>query len=515
MTTGSVWIDARILSADAKFDADVCIVGAGPAGLTLARVLGGTGRRVVLLEGGGPQPRAADGGRVVGLDYFPLARARMCGIGGSSNHWDVRLPGNRLGARYAELSEVDFTVRKWLPYSGWPASVARLRPFYQRAADLCGIEPEEATEPEGALRLDPGVVRTETFRIGPADRWRPERLAGVTALSYATAVEVLAADTGARVRGVRVKTAPQREFTVAARVVVLAGGGIENARLLLLSGRGGLGNGRDLVGRFFMEHPWLCAGIFAGPAGYAESYGIRSTGPSAVESRLVLTEDVRRRERLYGCGVRLRPLPTDGPERALSQVRSPSGRAATAALVASALRRGTAPRDWWRLLRAVRDPPGPPPTLPTAAAMYALDVLSEQEPNPASRVLLDPVRRDAFGLPRPRLDWRLTERDVGTIVRTLEIIGAEVAAAGLGGFHVPLHARLPPVRIRGGRHHMGTTRMHEDPVRGVVDADCRVHGLSNLYVTGSSVFPTGGHVNPTLTVVALALRLGAQLAERP
>jgi choline dehydrogenase-like flavoprotein len=145
--------------------------------------------------------------------------------------------------------------------------------------------------------------------------------------------------------------------------------------------------------------------------------------------------------------------------------------------------------------------------------VFALNVMSEQEPHPDSRVLLDYRNRDALDLPRAMLDWRVTEDDMRAVSQTLALIGRQIEAAGIGRFHVPLHATLPPKRLKGGYHHMGTTRMHVDPAQGVVDVDCRVHGIENLFIAGSSVFPTGGYANPTLTIVALAVRLADHLAQ--
>jgi choline dehydrogenase-like flavoprotein len=129
-------------------------------------------------------------------------------------------------------------------------------------------------------------------------------------------------------------------------------------------------------------------------------------------------------------------------------------------------------------------------------------------------VLLD-GERDALGMPRIRLDWRLTDLDRRSLLRTHEALAKEFGRTGLG--RIQIEAWLQDDKagwsdeLSGGYHPMGTTRMADDPRRGVVDRHCRVHGLTNLYVAGSSVFPTGGSANPTLTIVALALRLAEHL----
>lgn len=472
-----VLVDARSLPADALIETDLCVVGAGPAGQAVARALVPHGPEICLVESGGSPPdratQALSAGRNLGREYFRLRDARRRGFGGSSSHWDIPLGGARRGARLHPLEPIDFETRDWLPNSGWPFLRARLDPYYARAVALCGIGPESL--PAGArglagppLPLDPELVRTTVFQIGPSDVWCGEAAragldrAGVTLLEHGTAIEIETGSRGRRVTGVRVATLTGHRLRVSAEAVVLAAGGIENARLLLLSAsvrRQGLGNDRDLVGRFFMEHPHVAAGVLAAPDRLLREMGLyavhRGEGGWA-EGRLTLAEAVVRRERLAGCGVRLCPQPGAG---------------------------------------------------------VVLEILAEQAPDPDSRVLLDPRRRDPLGQRRACLDWRVHERDLTTIARTVQLIGGHLEACGLGRFQA-LDGTLATARLSGGRHHMGTTRMHADPACGVVDADCRVHGIDNLYVAGSSVFPTGGSANPTLTVVALALRLADHLAGR-
>jgi choline dehydrogenase-like flavoprotein len=124
------------------------------------------------------------------------------------------------------------------------------------------------------------------------------------------------------------------------------------------------------------------------------------------------------------------------------------------------------------------------------------------------------TRRDRFGLPVARVDWRPAPSDRASIRASQKAVDTALRAAGLGHVEFMLGDEHPPMLLEGNFHHLGTTRMHTDPARGVVDADCRVHGVRNLYVAGSSVFPTYGCSNPTLTVVALALRLADHLKKQ-
>jgi len=138
--------------------------------------------------------------------------------------------------------------------------------------------------------------------------------------------------------------------------------------------------------------------------------------------------------------------------------------------------------------------------------LFRLSNMSEQSPNPDSRVTLG-SDRDSLGQRRVRLDWRLTPFDIESAKRSQEILDKELRHSGLGRLYIELNDKTPPHRINGGWHHMGTTRMHTDPEKGVVDENCCVHGISNLFIDGPSVFPTSGYANPSLTIVALAVRL--------
>jgi choline dehydrogenase-like flavoprotein len=137
---------------------------------------------------------------------------------------------------------------------------------------------------------------------------------------------------------------------------------------------------------------------------------------------------------------------------------------------------------------------------------FRLNQMTEQIPNPDSRILLV-EEKDAFGRNRVCLDWRLSSSDIRSIIRSQEIINEELQKAGLGRLQITMTKKKLPSNLQGGWHHMGTTRMHVNPGKGVVDENCRAHGISNLFIAGPSVFPTCGYANPVLTIVALAIRL--------
>jgi choline dehydrogenase-like flavoprotein len=344
------------------------------------------------------------------------------------------------------------------------------------------------------------------------------RSTDVRVVHGATVLRLLTDDGGARVTQADVATIDGRQFSVAARRFVLATGGLENARLLLLSGRpherSGLGNEHDLVGRFFMERLSARAGVLlpAQPDLFARAGLYRShiTAGMRIQGAFTLAPDVVRRE---------------GLRNAMFWIRQRS-RATTAPGVGSLLtiyrmmrRRPLVPGAFpAHVVRIARDLPDVVRTLahhglrrpPADPEVFQVGIQAEQAPNRDSRITLG-NRRDRFGQAVARMDWRPTDADRASIARSIELFDAGLRRANIGRMIHKVGGEVPQPMFIGNWHHMGTTRMNPDPARGVVDQTCRVHSVSNLYVAGGSVFPTAGYANPTLTIVALAARLADEL----
>jgi choline dehydrogenase-like flavoprotein len=522
-----VLVDARQLEDGSHIASDVCIVGAGPAGLAIALELAGGPGRVCVVESGGlaADPWADDLARLgPDGDFFPPEDARRRQLGGTANVWDVRVTPAGGGCRFVPLDEIDFEARAAVPHSGWPLSYGDLAPFYQRALRRCGVGAQsfrlgECVAPGfGALPLDPSRVVTSIERFGPADaftrqaRETLERAANVTVLMHATVAELEVPAGGETVKRATIACAGGHRHVMDATVFVLAAGGIENPRLLLLAG---LGNRHDLVGRFFMDHHNVRAGFLI-PAERrllerAALYDLRHVRGAPVMAKLRVAEDLRRAEGLLNAAARLEPGRTPLLARTRSSVpRSPLAFArdvvADAPWLAAGALRALARRSMrglygWSELGAKR----------WRFDGFHVELQVEHAPDPANRVCLG-SERDALGLPRAAVHWRWTALDLDSLRRTQRILAEECARAGIGRLVLPL-ADAPPVTTAAGgiHHHIGTTRMHEDEHRGVVDGDGRVHGVRNLFVAGSSIFPTGGYANPTLTIVALAIRLAEHL----
>jgi choline dehydrogenase-like flavoprotein len=514
-----VILDARTLPHGETLEADVCIVGAGPAGIVLAGELGNAGVRVCVLESGGLVERWRTqrliGGQSVGLPYPRLLIAAVSAFGGSSHRWG---DGTYWHAR--PLDAIDFERRDAVPHSGWPFSRAELAPFYDRAAAFFELEPfqlhgsETDSDASSVLGVRPGRLTVGELRHGPVVTDRERRrlaAAGSVRVLLHAHVAQLEPDEQAddAIAGVIALTAPGRSFKVRARLAVLAAGGIGNPRLLLLGNRlrpGGIGNEHDLVGRFFMEHPALRSGVVIPTARSLlerrELFGLTDRNGRRARPTIALSEHVLREEGLLNTYFMLEPRP---------QVFAAEG-VRSASTLARALRCQPLPSQLAsRAASVVADMPAVAraalaPKLGLGDDILVVRVQSEQAPNPHSRVSLADSR-NAFGVREARLDWRLADLDTASIRRSQELLGEELRLAGLGDLEDLLGDEHPPALIAGHYHHIGTTRMHEDPRRGVVDQTCRVHGTRNLYVAGSSVFPTSGAANPTLTIVALAMRL--------
>jgi choline dehydrogenase-like flavoprotein len=530
-----VFTDARTIAAGAALRADICIVGAGIAGITIAREFIGRSASVVLVEGGGLEftkslrelptvlrrhtldEQALTGGRNAGQPYYPLRFTRVRAFGGSSRAWH-----EQRGVHARPLDAIDFSARDGLPEHGWPICREELEPYYERAQQVCALGPfaydAETWEAQGygaPLPLDRRLVRSVMLQFGRRSRFNRyedelARAENVNLVLHATAVHL--ADKGGRVVRIDCATMSGKRFSVQARTFVVAAGAIETARLLLASTDSrpaGIGNSRDLLGRCFMEHPDAAVGYLIPDPQLDRNafrlYQHQSAGKDVtVEAMFRLSESVLRSERLLNAVLRLRPTYRSGMTAAVQSAqvvrRSVHHGVATPGLARHALRSILGAPQIVRHYATWRS--GRP------SDVFGIDVMAEQAPTMSSRVRLA-RRRDRLGVPMTVLDWRLTSLDWDSIRRTMEIFGNAVRAAGVGTVISSL-GKTPPA-VFGNWHHLGTTRMHRDPAHGVVDENCRVHEMDNLYIAGGSVFPTGGYANPSLTIVALSLRLADHL----
>ena len=488
---------------DRRFDA--CVIGSGPAGITLARRLAAQGFSVALMEAGGLELTAESqeiyAGEVTGLDYYPLDVARLRYFGGTSNHW---------GGWCHPLDAWDFTPHPWARFSGWPIAKSDLDPYQGEADAILDLPPaswDDLPIPEAGKK----DFRHVLFRFSPptrfAEKFRPEIEASdrISLFLNANLVDLRLSDDLLGVGAAVFSSYPpeMRRFSVRAQVYCLCAGGLENPRLLLnFTGQEpkGVGNRNDLVGRFFCEHPHFVLADL-----------LLEERPERKEF-YAPTEAFMNDRQVLNFGLRLEPDKVPP--------RPPFLRAARrSAVCATGFTEALAEKVFGRAIDCDKGGLGVyfERLLAPDPLTGLVRIASEQHLNLDSRVLLG-TGTDAFGMRRIELDWRVMPADIELMRTAITACGTFIAEAGIGRLKVrdwllaetPVLPGIAEDEV-GGFHHMCTTRMSADPAEGVVDADCRVHGLSNLYVGGSSVFATTGHPNPTYTIVQLALRLGDHL----
>lgn len=543
--------DYRRASSPADVEADICIIGAGAAGLAIAWAFLGTQTTVCIVEGGGltadERNQALFEGASVGVPDFDPGASRLRAFGGTCNYW---------GRGCIPLANL--APRDWVPHSGWPIGFAELEPHYYRASTFCGLEPHGIGEDSfltppsrQPLDFDGDALEHKTFASSPmifGDGYRVafERAGNITVLLHANLLELETVPSTQAVRHAHIGTLDGRRGVVRAGHYVLACGGIENARLLLSSSSQvphGLGNDHDLVGRYFMDHPSGKLGTLftEQPQVVTRPYDRNvPRGRPQVHPEICLSEEAQRRHRILSG--RVRPFAFEEPV--------PEGLQALRDLRA-AMRARRRHENWAIKARVCGRRNGEPDyiakAMPPAEDIRALTLRAglnaghiakafgrkltrkptvrteridligyfEQVPNRDSRIALG-EERDALGLRQVAVDWRLTDLDRHTYRTAARLFGEGLARACNGRFQSEpwLEDDGAVPQVFGTSHHMGTTRMADDPREGVVDRHCKVHGIDNLHIAGSSVFPTGSWAFPTFTIIALSLRLAEQLRTR-
>jgi choline dehydrogenase-like flavoprotein len=544
-------LDANGLAAGSALSVDICIIGAGAAGITMAVELAGGRSDVLVLESGGLKAEPATQDLYAGSVaderlHSPPDRYRQRRFGGTTTIW---------GGRCTPLDPIDFEERDFMPDSGWPIGLDDLASYYPRANALCeageykyavaeAFDPPPRPMIEGFASPNFTTDTLERFSC-PTDfgvrygqRLRDAR--NVRVMLHANVVALKLDESGTRVHALAVRTLRGRQFEVTARQFVLATGGLEVARLLLASRdvhANGIGNEHGVVGRYYMCHLAGTMGaltIHRPLSAVWNGYDISDEGIYC-RRRIALSAEAQRRQRIGNFICRLHhPRITDPAHR-------------NAILSALYLAKFVIPYEygkrlhgeervnfatWLKHLRNVAAGPFdaagfawhmlkdrkfaqrkfPSIIITPKANLYSLDFHAEQQPNPLSRVTLgDAV--DALGMPRISIDWRYTKTDVETVARAMALLAADLRRDGIGDLTYDAASLESEVTRYGayGGHHIGTARMGKNPRTSVVNADCLVHGVNNLFVAGTAVFPTSSQANPTLTVVALALRLAEML----
>lgn len=549
--------DARTIQPGTRLSADLCIVGGGAAGISLALGIMKSGGTVILIPGGGSNQTASAIDLYRGKvdprgSHEPLEENRIRMWGGTTTVW---------GGRCVPFDPIDFEERHWVPDSGWPVGLAELQDYIAKANELA----EAGAADFDARSVFPGTQHEilhgfddESLATWPLERWsiptdfskryraELESAPKVRVLLHAHAIH-LQMDAGGNVlEHVRAACSPGREFRIHAKKTVIACGALENARLLLASKDilpSGIGNQYDLVGRYYQSHRF-------GVCGHAELKN---------PSKDFIYDFEKDKEGIY-CRRRFWLTPEAQEKHQVNNVvgfffRTVSGssehRNAMVSMimlvktVLGGAKKG--PRRLFQILKdqrrelashawiVVKDGPSIfgqlsavaytrffqkrrlPMILPSKKTnRFPLFFQTEHAPLRESRVLLDESSVDDFGMPRLEVQIKFSEIDFRTIKTFISLFKNRLEESGLGTFHLSAADQEflehpERAQFNSNSHNIGTTRMAEDPNDGVVDVNCKIHGVENLYVAGSSVFPTSSHANPTLMIIALSLRLAEHL----
>jgi choline dehydrogenase-like flavoprotein len=569
--------DLATFDPSTLFEADLIVVGGGPAGLTIAREFIGTSVRVIVLESGlldeTPGHAALSELESIGEPSTQAQKQkRSIFHGASSSTWSPELQpfGVRCRAlggsthvwkgKSAAFDPIDFAARPWVPHSGWPIPRAALDSYLDRAAQVLNLGPnvydDGLWDLIGIPRPTPWFDREGLhsffwqFARSRLDQFDIMRFGrefitikadNIRVLLNATVTRIGLTEDGGRFDHIEMSTILGARYQAKAKLAIVAASAIENARLLLVSNnvqQAGIGNGRDLVGRFLMDHAVARVGMF-NPGDIANVirrfgfYGVRHGGRTQMYMRgLAPAPAVQEREQLLNSAVyfmpeRSRDDPWDALKRLIRRESPhPVGDVWSVISGAGLLAKGLGMKAFSSNLTpdllkklvvdaAIRHFPNfvveefQSGGLPHKLTAVSMEIISEQRPDRDSRVALS-NRSDPLGIPLARVDWHINDDERRTILRVARMTRDAFVEAGLPE---PIlepwvaEQRIEDSEIIDFAHTIGTTRMSNDPQSGVVDVNCQVHGIHGLYIAGASTFPTSGHANPTLMILALAIRL--------
>ena len=521
-----MFINADELPTSSNVECDICIAGSGPAGLTIASELSETSIQVCLLESGGLSRQRAGITQTPAEQLgVPIDVSKFCKqhFGGASNMWGG-LRGRWFRSR--PLDPLDFKERFWVPNSGWPITYEELKPFYERACKLLKLPRFDSFEimthrHRFAPQFHNGELHSSIFqeskpvRLGTHYRKLLDSSQNVRVYLHARVVDIEEAEGEPKINHFRFVSRSGNAHKVSAKRFVLACGALETPRLLLVSKHkktSGVGNEYDLVGRYLMQHPKGRYGYLTlNPKTFRALLYTRKNSMHNTRcwAGITFDEAFQRRGKVLNHCIMFTPI-FALPESYASQTYRALLRTWHGVPYRAEQRREmfelltgwpeVAARAIKRFLKN-----------PRFGTQFILMNHMEQVPKPESRLFLS-EKRDQFGVRQLVVDWRIDCFEKRSLWRLHRLLQNTLERCELGRLDSDIESLIDnwPVSRDSG-HYIGTTRMHGDPRRGVTDQNGRVHSVRNLYISGSSVFPTSGHANPTLTVVALAFRLADHL----
>jgi choline dehydrogenase-like flavoprotein len=517
-------IDARQLNNNSKFNCDICIMGGGVAGIVLASELRKYNKNIFVVESGGEDfdsdIQSLYSSDIINNNYPNTESSRLRMLGGSSNHWENNT---------SPLDTIDFEKREWLPNSGWPIERSDLDEYYLKAAEYCGTKDDTYkadiwSEKLGykILGLSRDVLETGIAKASsPPVRFYKEygknisNIDNITILKNSNIVDVDYNSSTKLIEKVYFESFPGNQHTIYSKVFIMCFGGIENARMLLhfnAQYSDKIGNYYDNVGRYFMDHPVVRAGhLYPDNRSIFSLYKANVLKDRVVLGYFKLSESSLRKHRINNIRVPLVSNTNFIMSDGISSFH----------ILNDSLSDGSIPDDFTNhiinilkdldmVLEGVSRKRFDKKIFESANVFsgYQLPIMFEQSPDRTNRVKLG-NNVDRYGIKKILIDWELKKYDKENLWKALEIIAQEFGALSLGRIRLlkERSTRIWGSQLGFGHHHMGTTRMSSQYNQGVVNKNHIVYGTKNLFIGGSSVFPTGGHVPPTLTIVAMAIRL--------
>lgn len=549
-------INTQSLSNEQEIVSDVVIIGAGPSGISIADEWLQYDYTVNVLESGSEKAsydtQQLSTGQLSGHLYEAMESTHIRQVGGTANHLILKLTDQQYGYRYTPMQAIDFEERAYLPYSGWPITKSDLDPYYARVQQKCEIGDYHYSAQhwlrnnDTLLPLPEDQIETSVFLFGPTRKFNHDFPLSVSQSKHvnlytnATVVELICEASGDAIQAALVKTFDGKQILFKGKHFVIAANALQTPRLLLNSRQhakhpNGIGNQHDNVGRYYMDHSLLPSGNFVphdltyiNKMGFYDMHGVDGT---TVLGRLLLTESFKRQHKLLNFAAILFPMSWN--QKDLDAMYSLE-------VLKTHFRWHwkERPKDFgqhlWnvfqgrkRLFRAIVEKVkyGVPILVGLGNGGWSrarhnerkygrleLLALVEQSPNPENRItLID--EKDALDYCKIKARYTWADSDIENYKQTIEYMGNAIVATGLGRYFPP-EAPIEEIKKGNGLHHMmGTTRMSKRPEDGVVDQDCKVHGMKNLFIASSATFTTGSFVNPTLTNLALGLRIVDHIKE--
>lgn len=502
-----------------SYDADLCIIGGGIAAYTLLSALSDSSMRVIVVERGGMKPGPSQEFEktchVSGHSFTGHLEGRYFGLGGTSEYW---------GGQALPLEEFDLAKKEWIDFSGWPIKIEDILPYYPDAEKLFQVDPVAYTTDVFKLRsLAPvpwnqSMIKLHFSKWSPRPNFKPNLIdayssSAKTDILLNAVVSSLAYDSEKKeVTHIHIQSHTGKKGTIMAKSYVLAAGGIENARILQVSST--LPENK-WIGRMFQDHPTAQVATIhpTDMLSLQRYFGYFFKGRTRCLPRLSLTAEAQKEKQILAATAFIQFLPKEG---SLFEAMKPVYREMSRLKVPSYANLKTLFRGLHNIGEII-------PMLKAywgSRYMYVpnsiprLTIMLEQSPAADSTVGLSSAL-DAYGIPVADIHWRIPDITIDTLKEFCTMLEAEFSRLSLGRIEWDAWVNQDNETIKthliDAYHHMGTTRMSPSDASGVVNENCRMHGVQNLYIAGSSVFPTSGHSNPTLTFMALALRLSQHL----